>query len=349
MGSGTGTPATYTPPSAFARLYCTLNQVIDDLDLLGVKNEEKAVGFIRAASKFIDKRGRFLPVTETRRYDGSGKVRQWIDPLITLDTITHDGTTLAGTEYVLYPRTRHWDNGPYNSLELANGGRWTGEEDAVVISGVWGLYYETRTPYSVTLGASQLIGATTVTLSDGRYSPGAVLLVSSEQMLIEATDSPSDSGVTASAIDNSQTAITVSSASGFEMGETIRIDVEQMRILDINTTSNQLVVARGYHGSTIVAHNASAAVYVYRTFKVTRGVNGTTAAAHNSGVSVAQVVPPDDINYLCRQMAALILKKAQSGYQGKVGNVELGETFYFNEFPDDPLKRIMANYRIVSV
>jgi hypothetical protein len=349
MGSGTGTPVTYTAPSAFARLYCTLNQVIDDLDLLGVKNEEKALSFIRAASRFIDKRGRFIPVSETRRYDGSGKVRQWIDPLITLDTISHDGTTLTSSEYVLYPRTRHWDNGPYTSLELATGGRWTREEDAVVISGVWGLYYEVRAPYSVTLGASQLIGAATVTLSDGRYSPGAVLLVGSEQMLIEATDSPSDSSVTASAIDNSQTAITVSVAGGFEIGETIRVDVEQMRILDVNSTSNQLVVARGYNGSTIAAHSGSAAVYVYRTFMVARGINGTTAAAHNSGVSVAQVVPPDDVNYLCRQMAALILKKAQSGYQGKVGNVELGETFYFNEFPDDPLKRIMANYRIVTV
>jgi hypothetical protein len=333
------------------RLYCTLNEVIDDLELLGVKNEAKAFSFIRAASQYIDKRGWFVPTTASRTFDGSGTVRLWIDPLLSVTSITVNGTALTASEYVLYPRTKHWENGPYTSIELATGGRWTTEHDSIVIAGRWGLYDATRTLPTTTVLDDDITASDPVTvLSDGRFSPGAILLVGTEQMLIESTQSLATTGAHVDvAIDNNTGVITVNDAGLFEVGETIRIDAEVMRITDLTTANDQLVVTRGWNGSAVTAHLVNAVVYAYRLFNVKRAANGTTAAAHSQGAAVTQVIPPDDVNYLCRQIAALMLKKAQGGYAGKVGNAELGETFYTNEFPNDPLKKIMTNYRIVTV
>jgi hypothetical protein len=332
------------------RLYCTLNEVIDDLELLGVKNEAKAVSFIRAASQFIDKRGWFVPTTETRRFDGSGTARLWIDPILSVTSISVNGSALQTTEYTLYPRGRHWQNGPYTSIELASLGRWNSLNNSIEIAGRWGLYDETRTLPTTVIDDDMTASDPVTVLSDGRFSPGAILLVGTEQMLIESTQSLATTGEHAdAAIDNSQAVITVSDASAFEVGETIRIDAEQMRITDLTTANDQLIVARGWNGSAVTSHLINAVIYAYRMFNVKRAANGTTAAAHSKGAAVTQVVPPADVNFLCRQIAALMLKKAQGGYAGKVGNAELGETFYTNEFPNDPLKKIMTNYRIVSV
>jgi hypothetical protein len=332
------------------RLYCTLNEVIDDLELLGVKNEAKAVSFIRAASQFIDKRGWFVPTTDTRRLDGSGMARLWVDPILSVTSISVNGLPLQSTEYTLYPRGRHWQNGPYTSIELASLGRWNSLNNSIEIVGRWGLYDDTRTLPTTVIDDDMTASDPVAVLSDGRFSPGAILLVGTEQMLIESTQSLATTGAHVDvAIDNSQAVITVSDAGLFEVGETIRIDAEQMRITDLTTANNQLVVTRGWNGSAVTAHLINAVIYAYRLFNVKRAANGTTAAAHSQGATVTQVVPPDDVNYLCRQIAALMLKKAQGGYAGKVGNAELGETFYTNEFPNDPLKKIMMNYRIVTV
>jgi hypothetical protein len=86
---------------------------------------------------------------------------------------------------------------------------------------------------------------------------------------------------------------------------------------------------------------------VYRTFTVSRGVNGTTAAAHSSK-AISRYMAPYDVNWLARQMAGLMWKKARSGFAGKVGNQELGEVFYQNEFPEQ-IKQVRANYRIVRL
>jgi len=42
------------------------------------------------------------------------------------------------------------------------------------------------------------------------------------------------------------------------------------------------------------------------------------------------------------------MRKAETGFAGKTGNVELGEVFYHNEFPEQ-IEKVAKNYRIVSL
>src|SRR3972149_5518329 len=71
--------------SLMDRLYCTLAEVLGDLELNGVKSEKKLMDFIRAASLVIDNRGGwFIPTTEARRFAGNGQADLWGDPLLAI-------------------------------------------------------------------------------------------------------------------------------------------------------------------------------------------------------------------------------------------------------------------------
>ena len=329
------------------RPYCSLLDVVDDLEIDGVRSLDKLTRFIEAASQVIDKRGQFVPLTETRRFDGTGSPTLWIDELLSVTRLTYNGVTLNPADYVLRPTRRHWPHGPYTSIELTNQGVWAKTvPNIVTIEGVWGLYSDTL---DVGATATQdTNNTTTLTVSTASaISPGCVLLLGTEQEIVTAYDAPADFNLTLSDdLDTVQPDFNISDGNAVSVGEIFRIDSEQFRVLDI--TDDTALTVRGWNGTTRAAHDANTDLDVYRTFKVARAVNGTTLADHN-GVDVLRVVPPADVRYLCEQIAALMLKKAQGGFAGKTGNVELGEVFYQDEFPSDPLKTIMTNYRIVTI
>jgi hypothetical protein len=114
-----------------------------------------------------------------------------------------------------------------------------------------------------------------------------------------------------------------------------------MQVLDI--AGNAVQAARALNGSKRAAHSSGAALNVFRTYAVTRGANGSTPATHTAAAVSRQVVPPD-INYLARQIASLMIKKAQTGYVGRAGNDELGTGFFVNEFPRNQIDAIKKNY-----
>ncbi len=143
-------------------------------------------------------------------------------------------------------------------------------------------------------------------------------------------------------MDVSEDAIDVTDGTKVFVGEVVRIDNEQMLVLEINT--NTVIVERGFNRTAKAAHSTSVSVYAYRSYTVKRGVNGTTAAAHANATAISKYVMPWDINYLCLQMASLMSKKKQGGFAGKVGNAELGEVFYNNEFPKTVLDDIKHKY-----
>ncbi len=332
------------------RLYCTLAEVLNDLQRNGLKDESKLVDFIRAASHVIDKRGQFIPVTEQRSFDGNGDTDLWVSPLLALTACalvesTQTTLTLTSADYMLYPRNRWWENGPYTRLAVDRDstqiGAWTRGQGNVQPTGRWGLYEETRSTGA--LGTNATDTTTDLTVDNAaNISPGAVLLIESEQELVEATGSPTDSTANINeAVDTSEEEIDLTDATKINVSEIARIDFEQMRCLD--KAGSTALFQRGWNGTSKVAHSINADVYVYRTFTVKRGVNGTPPAAH-AAQAIRRYWPPRDVNYLCRQIAGLMLKKSESGWAGKVGNAELGETFYFNEFPNDPLKKIMEPY-----
>ena len=334
-------------------MYCSLEELEHDLGQdEGVKDVTRALERIRSASDWIDKRlGHFIPVSATRRYDGNGKISLPIHSLLSsTPTVTDDGDTLESTDFLLYPRNKLWENGPYSRIAIdpdATGITvWTPELDCVTVNGTWGLYDESIDVGTDLNDASFTSTKTALAVDDGScLSPGMVILLDSEQMLVEDYGALTDSiANTAEAVDASEVEIDVNDGTQVNVGEIIKINFEQMKVLDIST--NTLLVSRGYHNTSKTTHNTSVDVYVYRTFTVKRGINGTTAAAHDNDKDISRYIAPYDVNYLCRQMAVLMEKKAQTGFAGKTANVELGEVFYHQEFPKEVIDRIKRVYRI---
>lgn len=339
------------------RLYCHLEQVRSDLGKPGesvTATEESLIASIQAASDFIDQKlGMFIPLTETRRFDGTGRVDLQIDLLLTDEdntTIIHDGDTLDASDVLFYPRSRYWENGPFSRIAIdpdaSNLNVWTRERDIVSVDGGWGKYEETiATGESITQADAT---TTELTAANGaNISPGMILLIEAEQELVQSTGAATDStGELNGEITADVDVITMDDGSKVNVDEVIQIDVEDMRVLKINT--NEVFVERSWNGTTAATHATATQVNVYRTFVAKRGINGTTAAAHDNKVA-SRYIPPNDINWLCRQIAGLMIKKAQSGFAGKTANIELGEVFYTDEFPRKPIAEIKKNYRVVQL
>lgn len=74
-------------------------------------------------------------------------------------------------------------------------------------------------------------------------------------------DRTTSSATLAEDLDASETGVDVSSGTAFEVGQTIRIDSEQMYISAIST--NTLTVTRGVNGTTAATHTNGAAISVY--------------------------------------------------------------------------------------
>jgi hypothetical protein len=331
------------------RLYCNIAEVIDDLSLAGCSSEAAMMKHIRAASRWIDDQaGEFLPATAAKTFLGMGFDRLFIPPLLSVSSITVDGVALGPGDYDLLPRNKHWEDGPYTCVQMASDGTRTRFEvdEEIVITGTWGLYGASEDT-GQTLPGNVLIGDASIAFSDGsKISPGMTLKIESEQLLVTASGAFSDSATnTNQALDSSQETVLTLDGTKVKAGEVLRIDFEQMKCVEVQT--NTALAKRGWNQTTRVAHLTNADVYVLRTYAVDRGCNGTVAAAHLATTPISRMAIPDDVNYLAREIAALMLKKAESSFAGRIGNAETGETFYFNELPKDAINRILGHYRIV--
>ena len=331
------------------RLYCT----VADLARIG-GNEADLVGYIRAASSFIDQElGSFIPFAETKRFDGNGEERMELTtPLLDVTgSILNYTTTLTTADWLTYPRDRMWENGPYTDIEFAssspNGAVWFNLKDAVVIPGLWGKFKKSAA-LGVVLAVQQADATgTTLQVADGStISPGMVLPIEAEQELVTATGAPT-AGVTTlgAALNNADEVITPASVAAANVGETIRIDFEKLLVLDKNAT--QWSVLRGYRNTTKATHSNGASIDAYRTFVVTRGVNGTTAAAHVVSTPIFRYLPPESVSTLCKAIATLLKKLDDAQYAGKTGNAQLGEVFYNNAFPKDIWERVSNQFDVV--
>lgn len=318
-------------------------------------DEARIYQAIREASDFLQKEiGWFIPVTLTCNYNGRGRLDLHLDRgLLSVTTLVNDGTTLSSTDYIKKPDHGHWPNGPYTKLtvdpDAANLSSWVHEEDGVNLTGKFGLFDRSAsTSATVADTTQQSDSQTTLKVSNGsQVSPGMVLLIGTEQELVTGYESPTASVTTVTEpVTATDDTLTLANAALVSIGEIIRIDFEQMKITDIRTTSNQAAVIRGYNGTARTTHADNAAVDVYRTVKVARGVNGTTAAVHANGVTVSRYYAPDDVQYLTRQIAVLMVNKALSGYQGRTGNAELGTVFYNDAFPRYELEQIKTRYAL---
>lgn len=339
------------------QVYACLSEMIFDLELNGIPklNEARWMDRLRAASDWIArKRGDFIPVTETKHYTGRGGLILFVEPTLAVTTLVNDGTTLSSSDYLLSPLNRHWRKGPYTRIEVdpdASGlGAWAVGRDEIVITGRHGLYEDSETTGASVANTTQIAeDGTSLLVGNGSLiSPGMTLLIESEQLLVTATGSSTSVAPTlAEDLDVSEEQVTLSTGSGLNAGEVIRIDYEDMRIALIEGAV--LTVDRGWNATTRATHTNGASLTVYRTFTVERGLNGTTAAAHLTNTAISRYLAPWDVNWLTRQICGLMHRKAQGGFSGKSGSTEMGTIFYFDEFPKKQVEDVLRGYRLMDI
>lgn len=330
-----------------SRLYCTVNELLDDLGAEGVRvSPERVLDKIRAASRWIDRNiGPFIPIVETRYFDGDGTSELYIDTLVALTSLTVDGMSVEFGDCLLYPRNRLWDLGPHIRIVIASDSasvyQFTIGQSNVAVEGRWGLWEQIQDCGVVVASQSDTADDLVVNSAAG-ISVGAVLLIDDEQEVVIAIGAATDSMANlATALDTESEILTLDDVSLVEIGEVIKIQFEQLKIVD--SYDNQVLVVRGWNSTKRTTHASGADVLVYRTFTVERGANGTSVAAHTA-TQIVRYVAPEDIRWLCKQMAGLMLKKADSGFSGRAGSPETGETFYINEFPKSVIDQIKGNY-----
>lgn len=329
-----------------AQIYCTARELNQDIGL--DLNEPRLYEHILEASATLERRmGYFIPVTKAMQFDGSDDGDDLrVPPLLAATAITDDDTTLTvTTDYKLKNPGKQWnalwENGPYIRIERENAG-WS---DDVEVTGRWGKYEETKA-LGETVNQAAADTATITVANGNNLSPGMVLLCESEQELVTGFSTPTamTSLVNMSAgITTSDDEITIDNGAEAFEGEIIKIGTEMMLISMI--AGHVLAVKRGWNNTKIATHANDAAISVYRTYSVERGVNGTTAAIHSSKALYKYVVPRD-VRELCKQIAALIKRKADSGYAGKAGGGMDGEVYFYNEFPRTQMAEVESHYKV---
>lgn len=327
---------------------------VSDLNNPSSSDPETLFRALEFASEYIrDQIGWFVPVSETRNFNGRGEARLYLpggSPLLSVTSIVNDGTTLESTDYIKQPDGAHWPDGPYSWLEVdpdaSNLSVWADEEAGVNIAALWGKYNRSQTTGTTVQDAPQSDSQTTLKVADGsKVSAGMTLLIGSEQELVTGFGSATDSTATlGAALSASEETCTFSDGTKVNKGEILKIGFEDIYLLDVDGNSGSLI--RGYNKTTRAAHSISTAVYVYRTFNVERGVNGTTAAAHAQSTSISRYLVPRTIHTLTLEIATLALKKAETGFAGRTGSVELGTVFYNDIFPRYDIAEIKKSFYI---
>jgi hypothetical protein len=338
----------------FAQLFCTVNDITADAGTPGV-DEARMYQAIREASDYLQKEiGWFIPVTLTRNFKGVENATElFVPPLLSVTTLVNDTDTLTTSDYILKPDDGMWTNGPYTKIvadpDAPTLGTWSDVQDYINITGLWGLYNRSASITGTVADTTQQSDSqTTLKVSSGvSVSPGMLLLIGSEQELVTSWGDPTAAVTTTNAsVSVTDDTITLTDASLVNVGEIIRIDYEQMKVKDRRTSANTIYVTRAWNGTARATHTSGANVDVYRTVNVERGVNGTTAAAHTNGASISRYFAPDDIQYLCKEIATLIVNKARSSYQGRTGSADTGIISYNDAFPKWDIDRIKARYEL---
>jgi hypothetical protein len=269
-----------------------------------------------------------------------------ISPLLEVNSVKVNGVEIRN--YALQPSQRRWPNGPYTMISREHGFH---SEDVVEIDGLWGKYEELM-EIDLTVSQETETKKTMIVSNGGLISPGMVLLIDDEQEFITCGNgskgSPAPTLLTSKLngeIDDVNSSQIIEIDDGSEVFEDEVIRVESEDLLIERVSGNSLTVQRGWNQTLITNHADDEPLSVYRTYVVLRGVNGTNAAVHNEA-AIQEYMVPDDLNYLCRQIAGLMTMKVRSGFQGRVGNAETGESMYFSEFPPNQIKFIEENYAL---
>jgi hypothetical protein len=269
----------------------------------------------------------FYPWTGTRYFDNDAfehvvGTRLWLGrhDLVSVTSITVDGTALAASDYHLLPQ----DGPPYTRIDLDDDASvsWSAEQRGNTIVGVWGFGADT-TPAGALDAAVATTTITTISVTDSALvGIGDIIAVDSERMIVTGK-TMADTGVNIDAGDSlaalaSDVSITLSAAPGAPtVDETILIGSERMLVVDV--AGLVCTVKRAWDGSVLATHAGSTDIYAPRTLTVTRGALGTTAATHLDAAAITRHVPAPLVPALATAESMNTLLNEGSGYARVAG------------------------------
>jgi hypothetical protein len=309
--------------------YATLEEVKAALNSKETaRNNAQLSRLLGASTDSIERdqlRRRFYPEIATRQFDWPSKV----DPvdgsrtlsldeheLVDLSSLTVDGVAVDPIHYTLLPM----GGPPYSAVEMDATVEPPGSpRRAVDVAGVWGFRDEQASAGALAAAVADDTVATVTVSDSAAIGTGQLLTIGSERLIVDRR-SMVDTGQTLGANLDKQTnaeLVQVSSGSAFTEGEVVLIDAEKILIVEI--AGNDLVVKRGWDGSTLAAHTSGAALFAPRLLTVRRGVLGTTAAAHSNGVAISKLVVPNLVNQLCIAETLTAFMQENSGYGREIG------------------------------
>jgi hypothetical protein len=222
--------------------------------------------------------------------------RLWLDgdELVSLDTLTSGGTEIVAADYFLEPANT---GPPYNRIEIdlsSTAGLSTGAtaQRSVAMTGTFAGCRIDERAASATAEALDATETGVDVTDSSDIGVGTIIKVDTERMVVTGRTMVTTGQTTTGSLAAATNVVTVpvSDGTAFFGDETILVDSERMRIIDI--AGNNLTVKRAWDGTVLAAHNTAATVYAPRSLTVERGALGTTAATHLTAATVYRYVPP---------------------------------------------------------
>lgn len=311
--------------------YCTREDVKVALDYKETARANRLIDVaVEAASRDIESltHRKFYPVLATRKFDWPNRQRAagwrlWLDAneIIELVELVSGGEDIDILNAVLYPN----DGPPYTRLELsldslAAFGLGSTHQNDISVQAVFG--YSNREVAAGSLVEALDATETLVDVSDSSaVGVGQLIRVGTERMQVTEKSMLSTGQVLQTPVAALASADTfaVTNGAAFFVGETLLVDSERVLVLDI--AGNNLVVRRGWDGSTLAAHTGSS-LWAPRTLSVERGSCGTTATTHLSGAALVKWQPPSLIRQFCKALAIDNLLQDSAGWSRTSGSGE---------------------------
>jgi hypothetical protein len=312
--------------------YCTREDVKSALDIKETARSNAQIDrAIEASSRTIEGilHRRFYPEVGTKYFDwpqgpGNRSWRIWLEDseIVSLTSLTAGGVPLLAGDILLEPANQ---GPPYDRIETNQGSSsafaaGNTQQRAVAITGVFSGCAINEDAVATLTAAPNSVATVLLPTSTPEIGVGSLLRIDTERVQVTGRQQIS-TGQTLGADLTANVGVTlvpVSSSTGFAVGETILVDAEYMWIVDI--AGNNLVVKRGWDGSTLSAHTNGATVYAARSLLVRRGLLGTVAASHLTSAPVYLYrVPPEVRTYAIAETLNTLLQE-RSGYAITVGS-----------------------------
>lgn len=317
--------------------YATREQIKAALDVKETARSNAQIDrVILSASRTIEGylNRKFYPWIGTRYFSwpNNQRARPWrlwldSDELISVTALSSGGIVIPATDYFLEPSN---DGPPFRSIEIdldstsafaSNSGT---SQRSIAITGVWG-YAEDLTLVGELSSAldADVNDAATITWTDpAAVGVGTLLKIDNEWMAVKSR-SFQNSGqdiLDPLTANNNNVMVSVTTGSGFFVGETILVDAERMEVGDI--IGNTLIVRRAVDGSVLASHADNADIYAQVGIQLERARSGSTLAAHTGSTSIYRLVVPPLINDLCLAEAMVQMEQEGSAYGRVVGSGE---------------------------